>query len=135
MVECYGCGVGVMRAAYAGSHPTGRAVTEHFSYTAAMVARDKARRIARDKDGFEAKPRDSMQEWVETCLAALPNLEVRRMFGGAGIYAGGTMFGILHKGRVYLKTDERTRAALVERGAGPFRGTKNLADWIPVATR
>ena len=91
-----------------------------------MAGRDKARRVARDKEGFEAKPRDSMQEWVETCLAALPNLEVRRMFGGAGIYADGTMFGILHKGRVYLKTDERTRAAFVERGAGPFRATKKL---------
>jgi DNA transformation protein len=91
-----------------------------------MVGRDKARRVARDKEDFEAKPRDSMQEWVERCLAALPNLEVRRMFGGAGIYADGTMFGILHKGRVYLKTDERTRAAFVERGAGPFRATKNL---------
>jgi DNA transformation protein len=67
--------------------------------------------MARDEEGFQAKPRDSMQEWVETCLAALPNLEVRRMFGGAGIYADGTMFGILNKGRVYLKTDDRTRIA------------------------
>jgi len=43
------------------------------------------------------------------------------MFGGAGIYADGTMFGILHAGRVYLKTNESTRAAHTERGMGPFR--------------
>ena len=46
------------------------------------------------------------------------------MFGGAGILSDGTMFGILHKGRAYLKTDERTRAAFVD--AGPFRATRNL---------
>jgi TfoX/Sxy family transcriptional regulator of competence genes len=43
------------------------------------------------------------------------------MFGGAGIYAEGTMFGILHAGRVYLKTNESTRAQYTERGMGPFR--------------
>jgi hypothetical protein len=36
------------------------------------------------------------------------------------------MFGILHDGRVYLKTNERTREVFVERGSEPFRATRNL---------
>jgi len=46
------------------------------------------------------------------------------MFGGTGIYSEGTMFAILHGGRVYLKTDQKTRAAYVERGCEPFRPRK-----------
>lgn len=67
-----------------------------------------------------------MREWLETCLERLPELEVRRMFGGAGIYAEGTMFGILDDGRVYLKTDDASRAAFVELGTGPFRASKTM---------
>jgi DNA transformation protein len=62
-----------------------------------------------------------MQEFLEDRLRKLPELELRRMFGGAGIYAEGTMFGILHRGRVYLKTSPSTRAAFVELGMKAFR--------------
>jgi DNA transformation protein len=31
------------------------------------------------------------------------------------------MFGIVHKGRLYFKTDVATRTAYEERGMGPFR--------------
>lgn len=68
--------------------------------------------------------RDSMAEWLEEELRKLPDVEVRPMFGGAGIYAEGMMFGILHKGRVYLKTNDSTRAAFVERGMGAFRPSR-----------
>jgi DNA transformation protein len=46
--------------------------------------------------------------------------EVRRMFGGSGLYAEGTMFGILNAGRVYLKTDDATRVTFTERGSEAF---------------
>jgi DNA transformation protein len=62
-----------------------------------------------------------MQELLEDRLHELPELEIRSMFGGAGIYAEGTMFGIVHDGRVYLKTNASTQAAFVELGMKAFR--------------
>jgi DNA transformation protein and related proteins len=62
-----------------------------------------------------------MREWLEERLQALTEFEVRRLFGGAGLYAAGTIFGILYAGRVYLKTDDETRSAFIERGSEPFR--------------
>jgi DNA transformation protein len=64
---------------------------------------------------------DSMREWVEDALRPLPELSIRRMFGGAGIYSEDTIFGILHEQRVYLKTNEQTRPAFVERGSDALR--------------
>lgn len=64
---------------------------------------------------------DSMREWLEERLSALPELEIRRLFGGAGLYSQGTMFGILHSQRVYLKTSEATAGEFLERGMAPFR--------------
>jgi DNA transformation protein len=68
-----------------------------------------------------------MREWLEDGLQALPELELRAMFGGFGIYAEGTMFGILHTGRVYLKTDDATRPAFAALGSEPFRPKRGSA--------
>jgi DNA transformation protein len=62
-----------------------------------------------------------MREWLEERLQALTDFEVRRLFGGAGLYAAGSIFGILYAGRVYLKTDDETRSGFIERGSEPFR--------------
>jgi len=64
--------------------------------------------------------------FIEFCLEQLEDLErirSRRMFGGHGIYAGGVFFAIVYRGRLYLKTDETTRAFHEERGMGPFEPT------------
>jgi DNA transformation protein and related proteins len=45
---------------------------------------------------------------------------VRRMFGGAGIYADGLCFAIELKGEVFLKTDEVSRADFSAAGSAPF---------------
>ncbi|MBI3127800.1 MAG: TfoX/Sxy family protein [Candidatus Tectomicrobia bacterium] len=66
---------------------------------------------------------DSFQEFVEDQLAGLGRVEVRRMFGGAGVYKDGVFFGALHKERLYFKTDEASRAEYLSRGMGPFRPT------------
>lgn len=66
---------------------------------------------------------DSFQEFVEDQLSRLGRVEIRRMFGGAGIYKDGVFFGALHKERLYFKTDEESRAAYISRGMGPFRPT------------
>jgi DNA transformation protein and related proteins len=45
---------------------------------------------------------------------------VRRMFGGAGIFADGVMIGLISDGVVYLKADEHSRQAFEAEGLGPF---------------
>jgi DNA transformation protein len=44
-------------------------------------------------------------------------VEARRMFGGAGLFAGEVMFGLVDEGRIYLKTDESLRRDLERAGA------------------
>jgi DNA transformation protein len=44
---------------------------------------------------------------------------VKRMFGGAGIYADGHCFAIELDGEVYLKVDEASRAAFEAAGSRP----------------
>ena len=64
---------------------------------------------------------DSLKDFVLDQLRELRGLEARAMFGGFGLYAGGKIFGIAFKGRLYFKTSEATRAAYVKRGMKPFR--------------
>ncbi len=45
---------------------------------------------------------------------------VRRMFGGAGIYADGTMFGLLADGVIYLKADDVNTPAFEREQLEPF---------------
>ena len=45
---------------------------------------------------------------------------VRRMFGGAGIYADGTMFGLIASGVIYLKADEQNTPAYERENLPPF---------------
>jgi DNA transformation protein len=42
------------------------------------------------------------------------------MFGGYGLYLGEDFFGIIHDGRLYFKTDDKTRENYREHGMGPF---------------
>jgi DNA transformation protein and related proteins len=51
-------------------------------------------------------------------------VEVRRMFGGAGIFAGGTMFALVHEGVIYLKVDEQNAPAFEREELGPFTYTR-----------
>jgi len=75
----------------------------------------------RSESSFGAVPRDSMRDWLEEALVELPELGIRRMFGGAGIYSGETIFGVLYEQRVYLKTDERTRPSFEQLGSEALR--------------
>ena len=59
-------------------------------------------------------------EWVREHFAGLGRLEIRRMFGGAGVYASGVMFALLDDGVVFLKADETLASAFLEAGSRPF---------------
>jgi len=43
------------------------------------------------------------------------------MFGGFGLYHCDLFFGILHKGRLYFKTNDQTRPVYEKYGMKPFR--------------
>jgi DNA transformation protein len=45
---------------------------------------------------------------------------MRRMFGGAGIYADGVMFGLIADDTLYLKANDETKRNFEAEGLGPF---------------
>ena len=51
---------------------------------------------------------DSFKNFVLDQLQELDDVEARRMFGGYGLYQDETFFGIVHKGGLYFKIDEKT---------------------------
>ena len=53
-------------------------------------------------------------------------VHIRRMFGGAGIYAGDLMFGLVSHELIYLKANADTVAAFERENCAPFQySTKN----------
>ncbi len=50
-------------------------------------------------------------------FAGLDGYSARRMFGAAGLYADGVMFGLIDDDRIYLKTDEALKAELIAAGS------------------
>jgi DNA transformation protein len=79
------------------------------------------RKPARKSPGKSIRQYDGFMEFVLDQLAELRGLRCISMFGGFGLYRETTFFGIIHRGRLYFKTDEHTRAAYVARGMKPFR--------------
>ncbi len=63
---------------------------------------------------------DSFHEFVRELFAGMGPIQVKRMFGGAGVYADGLMFALIADDTIYLRTDEALKAALHEEGSGPF---------------
>jgi DNA transformation protein len=58
-------------------------------------------------------------------FAAFGSVTLRRMFGGAGLYADGVMFGLVSDGQIYLKADVATAPSFQREGCRPFEyGTK-----------
>jgi len=62
----------------------------------------------------------SFGEWVQEHFAGLGPLTVKRMFGGAAVYANGLIFALLDDGGVWLKADEQNEPALREAGSRQF---------------
>ena len=59
-------------------------------------------------------------EWVREHFAGLGRLEIKRMFGGAGVSANGLIFALLDDGVVWLKGDEALGEAFVAAGSRQF---------------
>jgi hypothetical protein len=64
--------------------------------------------------------RDHDPEHIVELFAGFGPVSVRRMFSGAGIFAGGVMIGLISRGVIYLKADTSTIPDFEEEGLGPF---------------
>ena len=60
---------------------------------------------------------------------------VRRMFGGAGIYADGTMFGLVADGVMYLKTGDSNVAMFEREQLAPFTFSKRTGERVVTSYR
>lgn len=59
-------------------------------------------------------------DYLVDLLRPFGPVALRRMFGGAGLYRDGVMFGLVAYDTLYLKVDDTTRPAFVAAGMGPF---------------
>jgi DNA transformation protein len=70
----------------------------------------------------------SFRDFVLDQLAGLPGLDARAMFGGHGLYLDGEFFGMIWKGRLWFRTDERSREEYRALGADPIPFGDDLAE-------
>jgi DNA transformation protein len=63
---------------------------------------------------------DEFLGFVLDQLAGWPGVSARRMFGGAGLYRGGIMVGLVAEDRTYLRVDDANRASFEAAGSEPF---------------
>src|SRR5262245_5793006 len=59
-------------------------------------------------------------EFLKDHLRGLGQVTVRRMFGGAGVYCDGLMFGLVADDTLYFRVDDGNRGAFEAEGSVPF---------------
>ena len=84
----------------------------------------------------QSKPKpkpDARVARILSLLVPLGPVEARRMFGGYGFYLGGTIFGLLFDGELFLKADAETKGDFERRGLGPltYEGGKGQEIALP----
>lgn len=79
-------------------------------------------------------PDTSFLDYVLEQLADARGIKTRAMFGGHGLYMNQSFFGIVHKGALYLRTDEASRPAYLAKGSRPFnpKGRQELHRYYEV---
>ena len=63
---------------------------------------------------------DDFVNFVADQLSRWGPVSIRRMFGGAGLYRDGKMFGLIADDVAYLKVDDSNRDDFVKAGSSPF---------------
>jgi len=63
---------------------------------------------------------DEFIDYVIDQFASWGEVSARKMFGGAGLYRDGTMFGLIADDVAYLKADNSNRDDFVRAGSSPF---------------
>lgn len=65
--------------------------------------------------------RDALAETLLELLAPLGPVQIRRMFGGSGVFLDGLMFGLVADDILYFKADAETAPDYEAEGLEPFR--------------
>lgn len=63
-------------------------------------------------------------DYVLELLAGVGRVQARRMFGGAGLFRDGIMFGVLLNDVVYFRVDDALQADLKAQGSEPWVYTR-----------
>ena len=63
---------------------------------------------------------DEFLDYVIGQLAGWGEVSVRKMFGGAGLYCDGVMFGLIADDVAYLKVDDSNREDFIKAGSSAF---------------
>jgi DNA transformation protein and related proteins len=70
-------------------------------------------------------PRHAMDsDFIVELFAPFGRVTVRRMFGGAGLFAEGLMFGLVFDGAIFLKVDDASIPDFEREGSVPFVYTR-----------
>lgn len=77
------------------------------------------------QSGFVIYVTEQLQRWAP--------VSARRLFGGNGIYRGGTIFGIVSRDTLFFRTDEINQPDFVAAGMGPFRVKRPGKDFLSLA--
>lgn len=64
---------------------------------------------------------DEFIEYMLDQFSTWGDVTARKMFGGAGLYRDGMMFGLIADDVVYLKVDDSNRKEFVDAGSSPFK--------------
>jgi DNA transformation protein and related proteins len=73
-------------------------------------------------------------DFIQELFAAFGPVSVRRLFGGAGLYAEGVLIGAVFRDEIYLKADAETAPRFDAEGCGTFEyatstGTRAIASF------
>ena len=63
---------------------------------------------------------DGYLDFIKDLLSDFGRVTARRMFGGAGLYEGGVMFGLIIDDVLYLKADEAFAKSFAAEDMTPF---------------
>lgn len=64
---------------------------------------------------------DEFLAYILDQLSGWRNVTARKMFGGAGLYRDGAMFGLIADDVAYLKADDSNRDEFIKAGSTPFK--------------
>lgn len=70
---------------------------------------------------------------VQELLGGLGTIRIKKMFGGAGVYAHELMFGLIAGETLYLKVDDLNRAEFEAVGSEPFVFTMKDGSSAPMS--
>jgi len=78
-------------------------------------------------------------EFLKDAFAEFGEVTIRKMFGGAGVYRDGVMFGLVAQSTLYLRSDATTAPDFEAEDMGPFvydaRGKENAMPYHEVPER